>query len=44
MLVADPAEADKIYLELKKRAMRTARAKAKEDQISSALADEEDVD
>jgi hypothetical protein len=34
----DPAEADRIYLGLKERAIRTARFNVKQNQITSALA------
>ena len=44
MRVADPAEADRIYLELKERAMRTERFNVKQKQISMALVDESEFD
>ena len=44
MLVADPEEADRIYLELKERAIRKKRLEAKEKKLSAAIADEEEPD
>ena len=44
MLVAEPAEADRIYLELKERSLRSKRAAAKEMMMRQILEEEEIID
>lgn len=43
MLVAEPAEADRIYLELKERSLRSKRAAAKEQMMRQIIEEEEEV-
>lgn len=44
MLVAEPEEADKIYQELKERALRRKRIEAKEAKIEEVMMEEEEED
>lgn len=43
MLVAEPAEADRIYLELKERSLRSKRAAAKEQMMRQIIEEEEEI-
>ena len=42
MLVAEPAEADRIYLELKERSLRSKRAAAREQMMRQIIEEEEE--
>jgi hypothetical protein len=43
MLVAEPAEADRIYLELKERSLRSKRAAAREQMMRQIIEEEEEI-
>lgn len=43
MLVAEPAEADRIYLELKERSLRSKRAAAKEHMMRQIIEEEDEI-
>ena len=43
MLLAEPAEADRIYMELKERSLRSKRAAAKEHMMRQIIEEEEEI-